>query len=206
LYSSYIMGAAESKGKVDGKKKSAKQSTDPRDSGEKEDPDSVLSPVTLRTVVARKSDLREGEMREVAIGDSKALLVCQNDNITAIGHKCTHYGAPLVKGALGHGRVRCPWHGACFSVTTGDIEDYPGLDSIPCFKVVLDGDDVIIETSPKEPTSYKRTLPMVKADSQRDYRVFLLIGGGGASVACAETLRQEGFQGMLILIYMFVAA
>ena len=74
-------------------------------------------------------------MREVNVGDSKALLVCQNEQITAVGHKCTHYGAPLVKGALGDGRVRCPWHGACFNVKTGDIEDYPGLDSIPCFKV-----------------------------------------------------------------------
>lgn len=38
-------------------------------------------------------------------------------------------------GALCNGRVRCPWHGACFSTQTGDIEDFPGLDSIPKFDV-----------------------------------------------------------------------
>ena len=27
----------------------------------------------------------------------------------AIGARCTHYGAPLVKGVLENGRVRCPW-------------------------------------------------------------------------------------------------
>jgi len=31
--------------------------------------------------------------------------------------------------------VRCPWHGACFSIKSGDIEDFPGLDSIPKFDV-----------------------------------------------------------------------
>lgn len=38
-------------------------------------------------------------------------------------------------GAFCGGRVRCPWHGACFNVKTGDIEDFPGLDSIPVFEV-----------------------------------------------------------------------
>lgn len=40
-----------------------------------------------------------------------------------------------ILGVLYNGRVRCPWHGACFDVATGDIEDYPGLDSLPKFNV-----------------------------------------------------------------------
>lgn len=38
-------------------------------------------------------------------------------------------------GALFGDRVRCPFHGACFNVTTGDIEEYPGLDCLPTYKV-----------------------------------------------------------------------
>ena len=76
-------------------------------------------------------------MREVDIGDTKALLVHQNGQFSAIGHKCTHYGAPLVNGYLGSGRVRCPWHGACFDVKSGDIEEFPGLDGVPCFQVTF---------------------------------------------------------------------
>lgn len=71
------------------------------------------------------------------IGDGKALLVHQNGQFSALGHKCTHYGAPLAKGYLGDGRVRCPWHGACFNLQTGDIEEFPGLDGIPCFQVYM---------------------------------------------------------------------
>lgn len=38
-------------------------------------------------------------------------------------------------GVLSRGRVRCPWHGACFNISTGDLEDFPGLDSLHKFQV-----------------------------------------------------------------------
>ena len=31
--------------------------------------------------------------------------------------------------------MRCPWHGACFNISTGDLEDFPGLDSLHKFQV-----------------------------------------------------------------------
>lgn len=49
----------------------------------------------------------------------KVLLVKQNGKFNAVGTKCSHYGAPLVTGALGKGNLRCPWHGACFNLGTG---------------------------------------------------------------------------------------
>ena len=76
-------------------------------------------------------------MKQIDIGEGHALVVRENGVYTAVGHKCTHYGAPLIKGSLVNGKVRCPWHGACFNVKTGDIEDFPGLDSIPKFKVCV---------------------------------------------------------------------
>lgn len=75
-------------------------------------------------------------MKTVDLGEKgKALLVRENGEYSAVGHKCTHFGAPLAKGDLCEGRVRCPWHGACFNIKTGDIEDFPGLDSLPKFEV-----------------------------------------------------------------------
>ena len=69
------------------------------------------------------------------MGGAKVLLIKQKGEFSAIAPKCTHYGAPLVKGCLGQGRIRCPWHGACFNIKTGDIEDFPGLDSLQTYKV-----------------------------------------------------------------------
>ena len=80
----------------------------------------------------------EGEMKEVQMDGHKLLLVREGGELRALGAHCTHYGAPLIKGAFdGGGTVRCPWHGACFNSETGDIEDFPGeseavSDGGPC--------------------------------------------------------------------------
>lgn len=37
-------------------------------------------------------------MREVDLGSGKALLIKDSGEFHAVGHKCPHYGAPLVKG------------------------------------------------------------------------------------------------------------
>lgn len=65
--------------------------------------------------------------------DGRVLVIKQNGEINAVGTQCTHYNAPLVAGALGEGRVRCPWHGACFSIKTGWNINKP---SITTFSVV----------------------------------------------------------------------
>ena len=39
-------------------------------------------------------------MREVELGWGKVLLVKDNGELHALGHKCPHYGAPLVKGEV----------------------------------------------------------------------------------------------------------
>lgn len=65
-------------------------------------------------------------MQEFEIGNNgnKVLVVKQKNEFFAVGAKCSHYGAPLVKGALGDGVVRCPWHGACFNLKTGEMFIY----------------------------------------------------------------------------------
>lgn len=60
-------------------------------------------------------DLAEGHKEEVeveGVEDGKVLLLNAGGGVRAVGAKCTHYGAPLVKGVLTKsGRLTCPWHG-----------------------------------------------------------------------------------------------
>ncbi|NXH00356.1 AIFM3 factor, partial [Loxia leucoptera] len=134
------------------------------------------------------------------------LLVRNRREFRALGSKCPHYGAPLSKGVLRGERLRCPWHGACFNIRTGDIEEYPALDCIPCFKVTVEDGKVFITAKKKV-----LTLPAVTEHRQclglRDTsrrcllnkNTMLLLGGGVAALVCAETLRQEGFTGRIIM-------
>lgn len=150
-------------------------------------------------VVCQESDIGENEMKNFDLGDSRVLLVKQKGKISAIGTKCTHYGALLSTGALGDGRVRCPWHGACFNIETGDIEDFPGQDSIPCYQVKVEKGQVTVRAKKSDLQENKRTKVMAKRDAKDD-RTFVVIGGGPSGAICVETIRQSGFTGRLVLI------
>lgn len=64
----------------------------------------------IEKVVCDEGDIGENEMKQYEIDeDSKVLVVKQNGVISAIGTKCSHYGALLSTGALSEGRIRCPW-------------------------------------------------------------------------------------------------
>lgn len=80
----------------------------------------------VEDIVCKVSELIENIPKVFPLGEGKVLLIKQNGKINAIGNKCTHYGAPLENSAVGDGRIRCQWHGACFNIETGDIEDFPG--------------------------------------------------------------------------------
>lgn len=130
-------------------------------------------------VVCHQDDLAENQMKQFELGDAgKVLVVKQNGEISALGTKCTHYGAPLSNGALSEGRVRCQWHGACFNIKTGDIEDFPGQDSLPCYQVtVTEQGQVKVRAKRTELETNKRTKKMVKRVNG-DSRTFVIIGGG----------------------------
>uniref|UniRef100_A0A3B4GMX7 Apoptosis inducing factor mitochondria associated 3 n=1 Tax=Pundamilia nyererei TaxID=303518 RepID=A0A3B4GMX7_9CICH len=145
-------------------------------------------------------------MREVDLGSGRALLIKEHGEFTAMGHKCPHYGAPLVKGVLSKGHVRCPWHGACFNIATGDIEDFPGLDSLPIFQVRVEKDKVIIRANKQALQSQKRSKPMARCsaviNSNTGFSHVLIIGSGPAGLVCAETLREEGFTDRIVMCTM----
>ena len=70
--------------------------------------------------ISSLKELQPGQKREAAvegIEGAKVLLTNVGGKIAAVGSKCTHYGAPLVKGALSaDGRLTCPWHGGVYSL------------------------------------------------------------------------------------------
>lgn len=155
----------------------------------------------VEETVCKVTDIQDNEMKALPFGeDNKILLIKQNGEFSAIGDKCSHYGAPLATGALGNGVVRCPWHGACFNTKTGDIEDFPGLDSLPCYKVKVQANgEIRVRAKRSELEKNKRTKNMVKR-CEADERTYIVVGGGPSGGVAVETLRQEGFTGRIVLI------
>ncbi|XP_074778747.1 apoptosis-inducing factor 3-like [Athene noctua] len=153
---------------------------------------------TVTAEVCKEDDIGDGELCEVMVAGYPVLLVRNRKEFSALGSRCPHYGAPLSKGVLKGERLRCPWHGACFNIKTGDIEEYPALDCLPCFKVTVKDGKVFVTAKKKDLESSLR----VKDASKRcllNQDTMLLLGGGVAALACAETLRQEGFTGRIIM-------
>lgn len=110
----------------------------------------------------------------------------------------------LVKGVLsGSGRVTCPWHGACFSVKTGDIEDAPGLDSLHKYAVEPtegEHDQIRITADLDVIKAKKGRLPCADRARVRKHtregavkgaeEHVVIIGGGSAGAGAIEGLRE----------------
>ena len=147
--------------------------------------------------IAKISDLENGQMQQIAVEDSQILLSKIDGKFYATGAFCTHYGAPLEKGVLCGHRVVCPWHNACFNGVTGQQQEPPGLDSLPTFSVRVEGEQVLIQLP--EQISQTRIPEMAQYNPQND-STYVVLGAGAAGTNAVEVLRQQDFQGKIILI------
>ena len=137
-------------------------------------------------------------MKEFSIDETRILLARAGDQFHAVSATCTHYGGPLAEGVLCGTRVMCPWHHAVFNVVNGDLEEPPALDALTCYHVRVEGERVLV--SVPEDASDRRTPAMVQRDTAADSRQFVIIGAGAAGYAAAQTLREEGFRGTVVMI------
>lgn len=73
------------------------------------------------------------------------------------------------------------------------------MDSIHSFKVTVENGNVKVRAKRSELAQNKRVKPMTRW-LPTNTEVYLIIGGGPSGAVCAETLRQEGFSGQVIII------
>ena len=92
--------------------------------------------------------------------------------------------------------IKCPWHGANFDIETGMSDLYPSLDSLSKYVIHQDNGELVVFL-PKEMKGNKVN-EMSKRDPL-DNRVYAIVGGGPAALACAETLRQMNYTGQIII-------
>lgn len=149
--------------------------------------------------VAKIGELEDGEMKQVSADGVEVLLSRIDGKYHAVSAHCTHYGAPLADGALCGEYVVCPWHHACFNVTTGDLQEPPALDALVRYEVHTENDEVFVRLPPPEDVSDRRTPEMTERDTE-DARTFVILGGGAAGYTAAQTLREDGFTGRVVML------
>jgi len=128
------------------------------------------------------------------VGDDEVLVARAGDRIFAVGAYCTHYHGRLADGLVVGDTVRCPLHHACFSLQTGDALRAPALDPIACWRVEQrDGKIFVREKVPA-------AQPSRSGASGTPPTSIVILGGGAAGIAAANTLRQEGYGGPITMI------
>ena len=138
------------------------------------------------------AELKDGEMIAGRVGDEAVLLARCGRNVFAVGGTCTHYGGQLAKGIVDGTTVRCPLHHAHFDLASGEALTAPALRSLPCWNVEQKGNRLRVTTIRAE-----RSTANPPAEALRS---IVIVGGGAAGHAAAETLRGRGYRGQLTML------
>jgi apoptosis-inducing factor 3 len=138
-------------------------------------------------------DLPDGGMVAGHAGGEAVLLVRRGEDIFAVGAVCTHYGGPLAEGLVVGETVRCPWHHACFSLRTGAALRPPALNPVSCWRVARRDGTVYVQEKLEKAAPRPLTSPTLP-------RNVVIVGGGAAANAAAETLRNEGYRGGITML------
>lgn len=140
------------------------------------------------------SSLPEGAMLQGHAGGEAVLLVRRDGELFALGAFCTHYGAPLGDGLLVDDTIRCPWHHACFNLRTGGVLRAPARDPLPRWRV--EEALGVAYVREKLEAAAAPSLP----DGAGMPGSVVIVGGGAAGNAAAETLRREGYAGRITML------
>ena len=140
------------------------------------------------------SSLPEGAMLQGHAGGEAVLLVRRDGELFALGAFCTHYGAPLGDGLLVGDTIRCPWHHACFNLRTGGVLRAPARDPLPRWRVEESARHRLC--SREAGRAAAPSLP----DAAGMPESVVIVGGGAAGNAAAETLRREGYAGRITML------
>lgn len=103
-----------------------------------------------RFSIGAVSDLPDGHgVRVDAFGHRIAVFKIE-DQVYAIGDRCSHAEASLAEGEVFDGDVECPRHGSAFDLTTGKPDSFPATRPVPVYEAEVDGGEVYITVEPRE--------------------------------------------------------
>ncbi|HTT87090.1 MAG TPA: non-heme iron oxygenase ferredoxin subunit [Acidimicrobiales bacterium] len=94
-------------------------------------------------------ELESGAARRFDVGDRRLAVVRIEDDVFAIGDRCSHEDYSLSEGdvLVEECEIECWKHGSTFDLRTGEPQTLPATTPVPVYPVRVEGGDVVVELS-----------------------------------------------------------
>lgn len=106
-----------------------------------------------RVRAASVVELPPSTAKRVSLGGRVIALFNVGGEFYAVEDRCPHEGGRLSSGSVDDGAVRCPVHGACFALATGEALEPPAGEAmsppvdqgIPVYRVSVINDEIYLD-------------------------------------------------------------
>lgn len=143
-------------------------------------------------------DLKENAPFSTAFGKIEILIIKMEDKIYVYDGQCPHHGAPLKDGVFLNSVIICSRHTARFDALDGKAVSPPAIKDLTKYEVKIEDGKIYIRAPGRE--SVKKKEHGTKAHSVKEDTAFVIIGAGPAGTSAAVKLREEGYDGRLLML------
>lgn len=99
----------------------------------------------MRVEVTELDTLPRGRGVRVTIGEHRIAMFRIENDVYAIGDRCSHAEASLSEGEVWDLLVECPRHGSEFDLRTGEALSLPATKPVPVYEVSVEDGTVYLE-------------------------------------------------------------
>ncbi|KAK6756317.1 hypothetical protein RB195_014617 [Necator americanus] len=145
----------------------------------------------INEVIGKATDVPPGTKKVFSVKGKPILVINDNGFFYATSGICSHYNFSLENGIYSQGKIRCPLHGACFNVKTGDIEDFPGFDSLNTYDVKEVDGNLVLNTTEQQLANSRRTRKSNLHAPNNDAPIIVIGGGDGLPVSAEPGLTHD---------------
>ena len=101
-----------------------------------------------RLFLCLTAEVPPGQAKRVLLDDYPPLAVFNlNGDFYVTDDTCTHGAASLSEGEIEDGAIECPYHFGRFDIRTGQAVAAPCRVALQVYKIVIDGDMVMLDAS-----------------------------------------------------------
>jgi len=103
-------------------------------------------------VVCALDDVPPGTARRVEVDGHRIALIRCEDDVYAIGDRCTHADISLSEGEVmcDEREIECWKHGSTFSVVTGEPQSLPATRPVPVYAARVEGNNIVVRVETAE--------------------------------------------------------